>query len=74
MKSPLVRAYLVLGLAAIALYLWAGLSGWEIGTPTRAILPAGPGGPSGPGSADVRRAPGGYRSYHFWHSGYRGGK
>ena len=22
----------------------------------------------------VRSSPGGYRSYHFWHSGYQGGK
>ncbi|MGZ6141826.1 MAG: hypothetical protein ACXWLM_00750 [Myxococcales bacterium] len=24
--------------------------------------------------ASVRSSPGGYRSYHFWHSGYQGGK
>jgi len=24
--------------------------------------------------ADVRNSPGGYRSFHFWHSGYHGGK
>lgn len=24
--------------------------------------------------ASVRSSPGGYRSYHFWHSGYHGGK
>lgn len=24
--------------------------------------------------ASVRTSPGGYRSYHFWHSGYQGGK
>lgn len=24
--------------------------------------------------ASVRASPGGYRSYHFWHSGYHGGK
>ena len=24
--------------------------------------------------ASVRSSPGGYRSYHFWHSGYAGGK
>ena len=23
---------------------------------------------------DVRASPGGYRSFHFWHSGYHGGK
>jgi len=24
--------------------------------------------------ASVRTSPGGYRSYHFWHTGYHGGK
>lgn len=24
--------------------------------------------------ASVRSSPGGYRSYHFWRTGYRGGK
>lgn len=24
--------------------------------------------------ASVRSSPGGYRSFHFWHSGYHGGK
>ena len=24
--------------------------------------------------ASVRSSPGGYRSFHFWHSGYQGGK
>lgn len=24
--------------------------------------------------ADARQAAGGYRSFHFWHSGYQGGK
>lgn len=24
--------------------------------------------------ASVRSSPGGYRSYHFWHSGFHGGK
>jgi hypothetical protein len=24
--------------------------------------------------ASVRASPGGYRTYHFWHSGYHGGK
>ncbi|HEX4385113.1 MAG TPA: hypothetical protein VH083_19275 [Myxococcales bacterium] len=24
--------------------------------------------------ASVRSSPGGYRSYHFWHAGFQGGK
>jgi hypothetical protein len=38
-------------------------SGREIDEPTRDEIPA-----------SVRASPGGYRSYHFWHSGYHGGK
>jgi hypothetical protein len=35
----------------------------EFGEPQREAIPA-----------SVRSSPGGYRSYHFWHSGYHGGK
>jgi hypothetical protein len=35
----------------------------ELGQPEREEIPA-----------SVRSSPGGYRSYHFWHSGYHGGK
>lgn len=62
-RSWLIRIYL--GLSAIVLVVFglAGVLGWELrdGTADRA-----------PGSA--RQSPGGYRSYHFWHSGYHGGK
>jgi hypothetical protein len=44
-------------------YGWAGCTGYEMGTPARQFVPA-----------DVRHAAGGYRSFHFWHSGYQGGK
>jgi hypothetical protein len=27
-----------------------------------------------PVPASVRSSPGGYRSYHFWHTGFHGGK
>jgi len=35
----------------------------ELGGHEHDVVPAG-----------VRSSPGGYRSYHFWHSGYHGGK
>ena len=35
----------------------------EFGSPERDEIPA-----------SVRASPGGYRSFHFWHSGYHGGK
>lgn len=59
----LSRLYLIVGAGILALYLAAAWNGWELGNPQRQVLPA-----------DVRRSPGGYRSFHFWHSGYRGGK
>jgi len=36
---------------------------YEPGSPAREEIPA-----------SVRSSPGGYRSFHFWHSGYHGGK
>jgi len=61
--SWLVRLYLVVGLAGVGVYVAAGLLGWELRTTTRDRVPG-----------SVRSSPGGYRSYHFWHAGYRGGK
>jgi hypothetical protein len=59
----LSKLYLLLGCAALALYGVAAWNGWELSTATRQQLPA-----------DVRNSPGGYRTFHFWHSGYHGGK
>ena len=59
----LTKFYLLFGGAVLALYMFVAWSGWELGSPRRQFIPA-----------DVRNSPGGYRSYHFWHSGYRGGK
>ena len=47
----------------ISTYACATLLGWEFGSSKQEILPA-----------SARQAPGGYRSFHFWHSGYSGGK
>jgi hypothetical protein len=59
----LSKLYLLLGTGVLLLYGVAAWSGWEVGSPQRQQLPA-----------DVRNSPGGYRSFHFWHSGYHGGK
>ncbi len=59
----LSKFYLLFGIAVLALYVTAAWNGWEIGNTQRQNLPA-----------DVRSSPGGYRSFHFWHSGYHGGK
>jgi hypothetical protein len=57
------RFYLITGLAVVAVYALALWNGWEFGSGPRQTLPA-----------EVRQAPGGYRSFHFWHDGYQGGK
>lgn len=61
--SWLSIAYGAAGAAVLVGYLLAGLFGWSFEEEQRDALPAG-----------VRQAPGGYRSYHLWHSGYQGGK
>ena len=59
----LSKLYLLLGGGLLLLYAAAAWSGWELSTSSRQFVPA-----------DVRNSPGGYRSFHFWHSGYHGGK
>ena len=55
--------YRVWVLAALGLFAWGSMSGARIlGPPRQRIDPS------------VRSSPGGYRSYHFWHSGFSGGK
>jgi hypothetical protein len=54
---------IAIGALAILGYAAMAFTGTEIGDPQREQVPA-----------DVRRSPGGYRSFHFWHSGYHGGK
>jgi hypothetical protein len=54
---------LVLGALAIVGYAFVAFTGREFGDPERDQVPP-----------DVRQSPGGYRSFHFWHSGYHGGK
>ena len=51
--------------AAVVVGGYAALaySDYELASPERAEIPA-----------SVRSSQGGYRSFHFWHSGYHGGK
>jgi hypothetical protein len=58
-----VIAYGGFGAVVLLAYLAAGIFGWSLEDETRDAVPA-----------SVRQAPGGYRSYHLWHSGYQGGK
>jgi hypothetical protein len=59
----LSKLYLALGVGALLLYVGASWMGWEMSLSPRQQLPP-----------DVRNSPGGYRSFHFWHSGFHGGK
>jgi hypothetical protein len=61
--SWLVKGYGVFGVLLIAAYLWQGCSGWMPRRSERGVLPQ-----------SVRSSPGGYRSFHFWHGGFHGGK
>jgi hypothetical protein len=61
--SWLVIAYALVGSVALVTYVAAGVFGWSFADEDRDVVPA-----------SVRQAPGGYRTYHFWHSGYQGGK
>ena len=60
-KSAAVMA--VLGTLIVGSYAALAFTGYEPGSPERDEIPA-----------SVRSSPGGYRTYHFWHSGYHGGK
>lgn len=60
LMSRLFQGWAVLLLLAYAL---AGFRGYRIGGDEREQI-----------SSSVRSSPGGYRSFHFWHSGYSGGK
>lgn len=57
------RIGLALGALLIAVYAGVAFTGMEFGDSERERIPP-----------DVRTSPGGYRSFHFWHSGYHGGK
>lgn len=59
----MVTFYRIFAVVLLVLYAMAGLRGWELGPDERSEIP-----PS------VRQSPGGYRSFHFWHSGFQGGK
>ena len=40
----------------------------------RGLTLGGPDRRAPPAPVSVRSSPGGYRSYHFWHTGFHGGK
>ena len=62
-RSPLTVVMLVISVLVCGGYTAMAVTQREFGEPEREEVPK-----------SVRASPGGYRSYHFWHSGYHGGK
>lgn len=64
--SLITKIYIAVAALCLGGFVWIGFTGWEHSSPDRRYVPA-----------EVRAAPGGYRTFHYWHvgfSGYRGGK
>lgn len=55
--------FALLGTVIVGGYSAMAFTGYEPGAPKRDEVPA-----------SFRSSPGGYRTFHFWHSGYHGGK
>ena len=53
----------IYGAIVLIAYCVTVITGFQPDQPERDEVPA-----------SVRASPGGYRTYHFWHSGYHGGK
>ena len=62
-RSRMAIVLAVFGALAVGGYAAMAFTDYEPGSPERDEIPA-----------SVRSSPGGYRSFHFWHSGYHGGK
>jgi hypothetical protein len=65
-RARLSRMAIVLamfGALVVGGYAASAYTDYEPGSPERDEIPA-----------SVRSSPGGYRSFHFWHTGYHGGK
>jgi hypothetical protein len=61
--GKLALAMTVIGTIIVGGYAAVAYADYEPGVPKRDEIPA-----------SVRNSPGGYRSFHTWHSGYHGGK
>jgi hypothetical protein len=61
--SSASRALAAFAAVIVLGYAYVALTQYQLGSPERDEVPA-----------SVRASPGGYRSFHFWHSGYHGGK
>jgi hypothetical protein len=61
--SLFVKFSKVMIAGTVALYAFATLTGYRMEEAEKEKV-----------DPSVRSSPGGYRSFHFWHSGYSGGK
>ena len=59
----LKKIYIAIGILTLSMYAASGLLGWELRGNGRRKL-----------DQTARSSPGGIRGFHFWHSGYHGGK
>lgn len=57
------KFYKVVIAGTVALYAFSTLTGYRMADAEKEKV-----------DPSVRSSPGGYRSFHFWHSGYSGGK
>jgi hypothetical protein len=62
-RPPLATIMIGFAGLVVAGYSALAFSQRELSAPEREEIPA-----------SVRASPGGYRSYHFWHTGFHGGK
>ena len=62
-RPALATAMIAISVVVLGGYTAMAVTQRELGEPDREEVPK-----------SVRASPGGYRSYHFWHSGYHGGK
>jgi hypothetical protein len=62
-RSVFATVMMVFAVLVLGGYTAMAVTQRELGEPDREEVPK-----------SVRASPGGYRSYHFWHSGYHGGK
>lgn len=59
----LAKVYKIAAVLGVTIYAVAGFIGYRSTSEEREKI-----------DPSVRSSPGGYRSYHFWHSGHSGGK
>ncbi|MBS2029001.1 MAG: hypothetical protein JST54_13955 [Deltaproteobacteria bacterium] len=59
----MVWFYRIWVVSLLGFFAWASVTGYRFGNEAHERV-----------DPSVRSSPGGYRSYHFWHTGFSGGK